>query len=496
MRPTFARLSNGLRRLAAERRGAVVIPLALALPVLFGFAMLVIDAGRYYNLQTSLQGGTDALALAAAAELDGRDDSITRANRAIDNLLANDQRFGQGTAAITRSSIAIRFLASLPANESEGITAVNVTTAPRQARFVEVTANPVGFVSFFATAANAVSPTATTATAVAGFDSVACNVTPLFMCNPFEGTGTTLPVGASDPTFRRRVIAMKEKGTQYFPGNYGYLQQASGSGASAVKDGMAMARPLGCYKQKGVELRTGNISGTAEALNVRFDLYDGGYKTANSDPAFRPAVNVRKGFTGAACNPTRQYNPSAALTGSEPATGFPRDPCFFDNSCSYGGAATGGRIGDGRWDFEKYWAISHPGRARPNGWNNSEANRPSRYAVYRYEIDNNLVGDLSVGPQKESGAPQCYSGGAGTVTDDPDRRTFVAAILDCRALDEQYGISGSSAPPVPVNAYARFFITEPMDKNDATIWAELVELVEPGTDGARTIIRDTVQLVR
>jgi hypothetical protein len=37
-----------------------------------------------------------------------------------------------------------------------------------------------------------------------------------------------------------------------------------------------------------------------------------------------------------------------------------------------------------------------------------------------------------------------------------------------------------------------------MDPNDAqgTIWVEMLELVEPGTEAARNIIRDSVQLVR
>lgn len=103
----------------------------------------------------------------------------------------------------------------------------------------------------------------------------------------------------------------------------------------------------------------------------------------------------------------------------------------------------------------------------------------------------------SRGPaDKETGAPQCYSGGASTVTDNPDRRTFHGAILDCRALDEEYNISGGSAPPLPVTAYAKFFLAEPMDKNDGTIWVELVDVVEPGTPAAKEILRETVQLYR
>ncbi len=80
--------------------------------------------------------------------------------------------------------------------------------------------------------------------------------------------------------------------------------------------------------------------------------------------------------------------------------------------------------------------------------------------------------------------------------DTPDRRIFVGAILDCQALDQRYGISGSSSPPLPVTAYGKFFMTEPMDKQDGTIWVELVEVLEPGTPPARDVVRDTVQLYR
>ena len=74
--------------------------------------------------------------------------------------------------------------------------------------------------------------------------------------------------------------------------------------------------------------------------------------------------------------------------------------------------------------------------------------------------------------------------------------SFHGAILDCRALDQEYNISGGSAPPLPVTAYAKFFLSEPMDKHDGTIWVELVDVVEPGTPAAKEILRDTLQLYR
>jgi hypothetical protein len=248
-------------------------------------------------------------------------------------------------------------------------------------------------------------------------------------------------------------------------------------------------------------------------MNVRFDIYDGGFKKYSNDPAYRPALNVRKGYTGAGCNQTAAYDPTLPPTtganASAPAIGFPRDPCFYTNSCTYGGASMGGRIGDGEWDFETYWSVSHPGRSRPNGWANTSEKRPSRYEVYRHEIDNELVADLSRGGgggggkkggggggDQESGAPQCYSGDETELSDNPDRRTFVAAILDCVGLGSEYDLHGGSSPPVPVTTFARFFLTEAIDKQEGAFFVEFVELVEPGTAAARNVIRDAVQLVR
>jgi hypothetical protein len=39
-------------------------------------------------------------------------------------------------------------------------------------------------------------------------------------------------------------------------------------------------------------------------------------------------------------------------------------------------------------------------------------------------------------------------------------------------------------------------MTEPVDKKDGTFWVEMIEVVEPGTEAARGIIRDSVQLMR
>ena len=79
-----------------------------------------------------------------------------RADRAIDTLLTNGQRFGVGPQQISRSQISLRYLRTLPTTDAENINQANVTSAPLKAGFVEVTANPVSFDGFFTAAAAAV----------------------------------------------------------------------------------------------------------------------------------------------------------------------------------------------------------------------------------------------------------------------------------------------------------------------------------------------------
>ena len=116
----------------SDARGAALIYVTLALPVFLGLGLLAVDGGRLYNLNTHLQKSADALALAGAAELDGRPDSISRATNAIDTLVSNEQRFAAGGADIAVQST--RFLHALPTSDSTPIDNTYVTTDPLEAR--------------------------------------------------------------------------------------------------------------------------------------------------------------------------------------------------------------------------------------------------------------------------------------------------------------------------------------------------------------------------
>jgi hypothetical protein len=78
--------------------------------------------------------------------------------------------------------------------------------------------------------------------------------------------------------------------------------------------------------------------------------------------------------------------------------------------------------------------------------------RPSRFQVYKWEHE---VGALTQG--------------------NPDRRVMPVAVLNCQA-----GLSGSH---IPVQSFAKVFLTEPMGEGtEDVIWGELAGVLRPGAD--------------
>src|SRR5204863_8813745 len=86
----------------------------------------------------------------------------------------------------------VTFLRSLPVRDSDPILPGNQTSDPTQAAFVEITAKPIGLPTILPASFFGGSNVLTVgAQAVAGFDQVVCDFTPIFICNPFETPGMT-----------------------------------------------------------------------------------------------------------------------------------------------------------------------------------------------------------------------------------------------------------------------------------------------------------------
>lgn len=472
----------------------MILPyVTVMLVVIIGVSVLALDGARYMSLQTQLQNGADALALAAAAELDRTPTAIGRALNAIG-------KFGSGSDRNVKVA-GIKFLSSLPVRDSDPILPGYLTSDPTRAAFVEVTVEPIRMQTILPASIFGGSNMLTVgAQAVAGFDQVVCDFTPIFICNPFETQGmayeqaTAALVSASnDPAGQRKLIRLA--GTQqtsrpFGPGNFGYLTPTTGSlpaaacgptAGSGIGQAMAASRPPTCLRLSGVDIQPGNDQAAMDGLNTRFDIYANGFQSCKDN--YVADVNVRKGYIAPGnvnwCSavPSGTNWPMANLT----AAALPVDQnMILANADSSGQLNTTIAIGNGTWDCADYWRVAHsagPGKDLPPPGCTSTA-IISRYSVYQYEM--NYITDRS--PGGEIGDPQCNPLGI------KYRRVLNAAIVNCGSNPE---VMSNDARNVPVAGFGRFFMTLPASTG-ASLYAEFLGLIKP-TD---SVNHDTVQLYR
>jgi hypothetical protein len=488
-----------IKAFLGDTDGIILPYVTMMLVVIVGVSVLALDGARYMSLQTQLQNGADALALAGAAELDRTPTAIERAINAIDILITNSSLFG-GEPGRNVQVARIRFLSSLPARDNDPILPGNQTSDPTRAAFVEVTAEPIRLPTILPTSLFGGSNVlAVGAQAVAGFDQVVCDFTPIFVCNPFETPGMTyeqatqaLVSASNDPASQRQLIRFA--GTQkkigaFGRGDFGYLTPTTGSlpidacgpiAGGGIGQATAASRPPTCLRLSGVDLQPGDDRAAMDGLNTRFDIYANGFQSCKAN--YVADVNVRKGYTtlGNAnwCNaaPAGTNWPIADAD----AAAFPVDQSMI--------LAAAGRqildatvaIGNGAWDCANYWSVAHfsgPGKTLPPPGCTSTATI-SRYSVYQYEM--NYISDRS--PGTEIGAPQCNPLGI------KNRRVLNAAIINCSSNPVPIR---SDARDVPVAAFGKFFLSLPAAPG-AGPYAEFLGLIKP-TD---SVSHDMVQLYR
>jgi hypothetical protein len=347
------------------------------------------------------------------------------------------------------------------------------------------------------------------AQAVAGFDQVVCDFTPIFICNPFETPGmtyqqaTTALVNAShDPAAQRRLIRLagtQENSGTFGRGDFGYLTPTTGSlptnfcgpiAGGGIGQAMAASRPPTCLRLSRVDLQRADDQVAMDGLNTRFDIYASAFQSCQAN--YVADVNVRKGYVtlGNAnwcdARPSRKNWPIP----DNYAAGLPVDQnMIMSNENAEDDGQTQGQIqmldptvaiGNGTWDCASYWKVAHsagPGRdLAPPGC--TDAAMISRYGVYQYEF--NYISDRS--PGLEIGAPQCNPLGI------KYRRVLNAAIINCGSSPVAVR---HDAHDVPVAAFGKFFLTLPATAR-AGPYAEFLGLIKP-TD---SVNHDMVQLYR
>lgn len=529
-------------RFARDEAGTVLVLWMISLVAVIGLVALVFDMGRVQVTHGELQSFADSVALAAAGELDGRDDAIDRATAAAAEVADTNAYGGDGTLS-GAGDYSLSFLTGLPDADTSNTFTDHLIAAPydaaeqEAATMVRVEVDRTDFFNLnFLAATRSLLGAGSTANAdlaveaIAGFTLEACDVAPMMMC---------LPSGWDADSNKGDLVEMRAggKGAAWTPGEFGFLQQnlldtggpcADYSGVKQELCYLAAAGPVTkCYAKRGVDFKTGQSQGNfAAAINTRFDVYQSTMNGSETDPLYAPAPNRVSGIAVTRTTQGQSGNVNCSYSESPDTIGLPADDCFDDDSCSYGG-----RFGDGTWDRKKYFGINHLGMSRfeldeegnPteteadfSGLTYSEINAglPSAMTSWftaagvtsetatRFEIyqaENSISGNILNGA--ETGRPACNLTNNNQV--DVYRRTIIAAGIQCTDASGNSLYSGS-ATDVPVEEFVMMFLTKPAVSDGGgsdkfSIWAEVVGSVgKKGLGGAGSggVFRDVVQLYR
>ena len=503
-----------------NEEGATLVFVGVCLAVLLGLAALTFDLGRVAATQSDMQAYADNVALAAAGELDGQPDSITRALEAARKVIDDRQTFATGVQDLTFDADIglpnIRFLSGLPNTDREYFDADDdltgfVTTDPLDATLVEVrTVNRSVFLPFFRAFAVISDATPTDglvrARAVAGFTQYACDIATLMFClpdgfdiNEEEGISLQLRTGGQNAAWG--------------PGDFGFLDPSQNAvdpngdcaGLTGVQQDACLIASSGnrtrCFAQRGVDLEPGQKVGIENAVfNTRFDMYNGTMSNNRNSDVFAPSIHSVTGLQSASGNGNGGGNVclgnNVEPTVAPDPMAFPQDDCHGDGSC--------GRFGDGEWDVEQYMLRNHGYAtltdAQAGDFSGMTLSEASRFDVYNREIENALApgGGGKILPSSNPNQT-CTSA---TPDPNPNRRVFIAAGIDC---DEQ-NIQGS-ATGVAVEEYYEVFLIRPVgdgsgsngNTNTFDMWVEF--LGSAGGDGSGNaddggIFREVVELYR
>lgn len=539
--------------------GAILIFVAVSLAVMLGMAALAFDFGRVTVTQSELQSYADNVALAAAGELDGHADSITRATNAAATMISDWQTFGTRNRDNTLSGAGDYqlFFYEAPANpDAEPAQAAQLLDpsdpdSAYSAKFVRVVVatHEVETPLAAATAALVGDPrrfASVRAEAVAGFTLTACDITPLFFCLPQP----SLEVSEGQMV---RMVSQGGGSEQWGAGNFGFL--AAGSALGIDEDGACAPAPPGqqdacalaasravsqCFSQNGVETQPGlSVGNMIAGFNTRFDQYDaaaGQFQNAGRYDLdnFAAAPNVLDGWItyaqGANCR-SMQSPPyeEAGVIDPTATMCLPIDDCFGGGSACpvYQRDGDGNlltddegdplpaldddgdpittRIGDGDFSagLQQYLTVNYGADFTvfpPTGIPSWFPTGGTRYDIYKAEVDNQtaLQTILTGLGKAESSLPDCQPPSSPSAAD-PYRRVLVAAGIDCDTYESE--LNGGSGV-IPVSKFVEMFLIRPAESDgggaNAVIYAEVIGTVTSGASnaGAGGVLHDVVQLYR
>lgn len=321
-----------LKKYLTDTAGSVVVQMLIFSLLIFGMAGLVITVGRIYVINTAAQAYVDQIALAAAAELDNRSDSIERARRAAfgedidpddpDGVLKKLAPFGVGIEDLVEVE-ELMFLESLPDDQGYQYEVRDLppefTTDPTDANFVVVVARPISIFSVLLPITEwtgAPGVLTTRAVAVASLQRQLCD-RPMFMiCNPFEtateGDADSFADGVANDGEGYQIMVTKHSGggQLWAPGEFGtidldaYFDPADvdfckGGGPNSPplqKCLLGVHLPARVCATGTVNLDPGNGQNIIDGFNTRFDVWSQQTMEYRGSDLFPPDYVVTKGL--------------------------------------------------------------------------------------------------------------------------------------------------------------------------------------------------------
>lgn len=286
-------------KLPKRQRGAVAVVVGLSIFVLVGMIGLALDLGQMFVNKTELQNAADACALAAARELDGNADALTRADAA-GVLVGTQNLVGFQGAAVTLTAADISYSEQLSPNSSTyyKTSAVASVDEAKKAKFAmcKVERDDIGM--WFM--------------GVRGFGDQTVRAYAVATLAPSQSTcaipiGLCQESGGSAPTFGLVVgkwysgkFGPDGSGTGY-TGSYNWIDfdPGDGGGANEIKDLLAGPGQCELPPIDAPVGQQGEIAATSDAWNTRFGIYKGAYKIddiALAPPDFTGVAYTKAGL--------------------------------------------------------------------------------------------------------------------------------------------------------------------------------------------------------
>ncbi len=207
-----AKGSNSIKTFVQDTGALVTVQVVMFSVMLFGGIGLMMDFGRAYSAHSHMQSYIDQVALAAARQLDQTDGAISRATTAADAVAGSSDFVTSGDFSYNE----IVFLTGAPTNTNgdydEGMLSTLNTSSSLLATHVLVKSSnesvALQLLNFASSGEDGIADIALRTQAVATSRTVACGgLSPLVMCNPFEGSESTSFRTAMQTGFRLKLTA-------------------------------------------------------------------------------------------------------------------------------------------------------------------------------------------------------------------------------------------------------------------------------------------------